>query len=150
MAEYLPLHFTFENQDPLWVYLRNSTLNGCPLPLDAIFRLIQARGRYAPFFEYGENCDAVLKIDPPRGVVSLPKFSLDDLKSAALAERLYPPEIIKVYSNTRIVNIDFPVSVLSSDLPLTDKESFLRELITYREQSNKTAFFEGQVYILNL
>ncbi|MFZ5981055.1 MAG: hypothetical protein ACOYVF_10530 [Candidatus Zixiibacteriota bacterium] len=150
MAEYLPLHFNFQNSDPLWVYLRNSTLSGCPLPLDAIFRVIMARGRYTPFIDYCDYCEAVLKIDAPSGVVSLPPFSLDDLKSAALAERLYPPEVIKVYSDTRIVNVDFPVSVLGSDMPLAEKESFLRELISFRERSNKTAFFEGQVYILNL
>lgn len=150
MAEYLPLHFNFKDREPLWAYLRNSTLHGCPLPLDAIFRVIQARGRYAPYIDFCDNCEAVLKIEPPSGVVSLPRFSLEDLKSAALAERLYPPEIIKVFSDTRIVNIDFPVSVLGSDMPLAEKESFLRELISYREQANKTAFFEGQVYILNL
>jgi hypothetical protein len=49
----------------------------------------------------------------------------------------------------RVFNIDFPVSVLESDLPGAEKETFLKDLILYREQGCRTTYFEGPVYILN-
>ncbi|MDD3732038.1 MAG: hypothetical protein PHU88_06650 [candidate division Zixibacteria bacterium] len=150
LSNYISFQFTFNDEPPLWIYLRDSTRNGCPLPLEIIFKAILARGSYVPVYECREFHDTIFKARRLNNIISLPTFELVDLKAAAMSERLFPPDIIKVFSSTRIVNIDFPLTVLDSDLPLDEKESFLRELIAYREQANRTIFLEGTVYILNI
>ena len=90
-----------------------------------------------------------LKAVSPSAWLTLPEFSLDDLASAAASERFFPPNIIRAITSQRVFNIDFPLSVLGSDMPLEEKESFMRDLVLFREQSCRTAFFEGRVYILN-
>jgi len=150
LSGYISLCFSFQNEDPLWVYFRNTTRSGCPLPLETVFRAVLARGCYMPYFDGLHGANTILKARRLNNTVAMPVFSLNDLKTAAVSERLFPPEIVKVFSSTRVVNVDFPLSVLDSEIPIDEKESFLRELIAYREQANRTVFLEGKVYILNI
>lgn len=150
LAGYIPLCFSFQDETPLWVYFRNTTRCGCPLPLETVFRAVLARGCYIPYPDGFHGANSILKTRRPANTVALPLFNLDDLRTAAVSGRLFPPEIVKVFSSTRVVNVDFPLSVLDSEMPIDEKESFLRELIAYRQQANRTVFLEGTVYILNL
>ena len=153
-VSYLPGHlslcFSFQNMASLRVYFRNTARSGCPLPLEALFKAILARGCYVPYFDGTYGTNTILKSRCPDNFVTLPAFDLNDLKNAAASERLFPPEVVRVFSSRRVVNVDFPLTVLDSEIPAEEKESFLRELIAFREQANRTVFFEGTVYILNI
>jgi hypothetical protein len=153
-VSYLPGHlsliFSFQNSAPLRVYFRNTNRHGCPLPLEAVFRAILTRGCYVPYLDYIHSTNTILKSRCPDNVLTLPAFDLTDLKKAAASERLFPPDVVRVFSSRRVVNVDFPLTVLDSEIPAEEKESFLRELIAFREQANRTVFLEGTVYILNI
>lgn len=129
--------------------LRHSSQSGCPTPLDCIFRLILRKGRYIPMIEPPNSPHAVIRSVPISATMTLPPFGLKDISKAATAERLFPPRVIRVVPRCRILNIDLPVSVLLSDVSLEDKETFLKELVVLREQSCRTSFYEGRVYLLN-
>ncbi|MBN1212450.1 MAG: hypothetical protein JXA92_07715 [candidate division Zixibacteria bacterium] len=150
LAGYIPVCFSFRNRAPLWVYFRQPSRSGCPLPLETVFRAVLNRGCYVPFLDSLHGTNSILKTRYLDNTVVLPAFSLEDLKNAAVSERLFPPDVVKVFSCSRVVNVDFPLSVLDSEIPIEEKESFLRELIAYREQANRTVFLEGTVYILNI
>ncbi len=139
----------FPDRQPLALHMRHSTRLGCPAPLEFLFRSILRKGRYLPEVGLVSNSDTPLKMVVPSAWLTIPGFSLEDLISASISERYFPPGIIKASAGRRVLNIDFPLSVLMSDRSTAEIESFLRDLILYREQSCKTSFFEGQVYILN-
>ena len=90
-----------------------------------------------------------MKVTKATAYLTPPSFALEDLTAAATSDRLFPPNVFRPLTGYKVINVDFPLSVLRSDIPRDDKESFLRELIRFRAQSRKTAFVEGRVYILN-
>ncbi len=146
---YMSIPFEFPYRTPISFYLRNSTRVGCPLPMEYLFRSILEQGRYVPIVDRRQRADAVFRAVPHSGMLAMPSFTLEDIESAATSERLFPPNVIRLQSDSRVFNIDFPVSILRAEMPSEEKETFLRDLIVFREQSYRTTFFEGQVYILN-
>lgn len=146
---FFPVGFEFGDELTITVYLRHSSRIGCAGSLDCLFRAILSHGRYFPAFESRHPNQAILKSALPTAHISLPAFSLKDLQAAATSDRLFPPDLIRPRTGYRVINIDFPVDVLASDISRDEKDAFLRELIVFREQSRRTSFFEGQVYILN-
>jgi len=62
---------------------------------------------------------------------------------------LFPPGIITVQANARVLDVDFPVSVLKSHIPPAEKEAFLRDLLTLRRRACRTTFYEGRILLLN-
>ncbi|MEW6049937.1 MAG: hypothetical protein AB1644_02600 [Candidatus Zixiibacteriota bacterium] len=148
-ADFVAIEIAFRYREPLTLFLRHSTKLGCPAPLTLLFESILQVGRYMPVVTRHHWRDAVCRAVPHSGTLSLPPFALADMEAAATTERLFPPNIIKAGTNVRVLNIDFPITVLRDDIPPSEKESFLRELIVVREQSYRTSFFEGSIYILN-
>ena len=147
---FIEVVFEFTSGKIAPVQLRHSTRTGCADALDSLFRAIHSRGKYMPVVEHPAARDVVIKTISPSGFIDLPIFTLDDLRTAALSDRLFPPGLIRPLTSYRVVSIDFPISVLRSDISSDQKEAFLKELIIFREQSRKTAFYEGRIYILNL
>ena len=146
---FMCVSFEFPYRSPISFFLRNSTRVGCPLPLEYLFQAILQNGRYVPVVDRRQRADAVFRAVPHSGVMVLPSFTLEDIESAALSDRLFPPNIVRLQSASRVFNIDFPLSILRAEMSSEEKEAFLRDLIVFREQSYRTTFFEGQVYILN-
>ena len=146
---FIAVGFEFPYREPLPVFLRNSTRTGCPWPLEQIFRAILDIGRYVPRLDRRASGDGVFRTVTHSGTMTLPSFALEDLELAAKSDRLFPPNVIRVLADSRVFNIDFPISVLRADISIAEKELFLKDLITIREQACKTTFFEGRVYILN-
>jgi hypothetical protein len=146
---YICAVFQFPYRDSVEVYLRHSTRIGCPWPLEHVFRSILQIGRYFPALERRYQPDSVFRAMAQSGSLVMPGFELGDIETAATSDRLFPPNTLQVSPDSRVFNIDFPASVLRADLPPDEKELFLRDLITIREQACRTTFFEGRVYILN-
>ena len=147
--EFLQASIQFAQGEPQTLLLRHSTRTGCPTPLDYLFRAVLDHGRYAPMLEPTSIPETPFKVIVPDAWLTLPSFTLEDLWSAAQSGRLFPTEIVEVRMSGRVVNIDFPMSVLEADLPIEEKEAFLKDLILYRRQSCRTACIEGPVYMLN-
>jgi hypothetical protein len=122
---------------------------GCPQPLQELFRAINHKGRYQPIVSAVARPDAVCKTAELSGTLRLPLFTLEDIGGAVTSGHLFPPNIISVWLDSRVLSLDFPMSVLRSEIPIEEKDSFLRDLITCREQAYKTACIEGHVYLLN-
>ena len=134
---------------PLAVHLRHATRVGCPGGLTRLFTAIESVGRYSPVFEHRRTGDPLLKGAPPAATLSLPSFGLADLRTAAISEELFPVHILRVLTLSRVLAIDFPVTVLISDISITEKQAFLEDLIALREQEHRTSVVEGRVYLLN-
>jgi len=145
----LTLTFEFPDQPPLNVQLRHTSRTGCPASLEALFHAILSRGRYQPTVTGHAATESVTRLTSFSATVNIPAFSLDDLKTAASAERLFPPGIARVESTMRALNIDFPLSVLSSPIPIEEKQQFLRELILLRRRARRTSSYQGRIYLLN-
>ncbi|HKK20711.1 MAG TPA: hypothetical protein VJ983_04495 [candidate division Zixibacteria bacterium] len=142
--------FAFGDSAPVNVWLRHSTQAGCPYPLEFIFRSIEQKGRYQPITGRLSDSGGVTRTTSYSATIELPSFGLTQLKRVALSDRLFPPRVVKAVPSYRVLHIDFPIAVLKSEISLSEKEAFLRELIGLREQSLKTEFYQGRIYLLNL
>ena len=129
--------------------LRDSTRTGCPTPIDLLFREIGRIGRFLPVLDRRSRRDGLTKTVELTARFELPSFELDDLKAAARSDRLFPPGIIRSSLRRRVLNIDFPVEVLVSDISLTEKQQYLSELVSLRFRSSRTSFYDGQIFLLN-
>ena len=145
---YLSLDFAFAGGSSVQVRLRDSSRSGCPSPLDALFRSILEHGSYFPLLG-GRHSGAAMQPPAFSGTVDLPPFDLEDLRTAALTDRLFPRDIITAQTDCRILGVDFPVSVLTDSCPLDQKEAFLRDLIALRASRHRISYYEGEVYLLN-
>ncbi len=149
LAGYVTLKVEFIGSPSVDVCLRHSSRTGCPLPLDYFFRAVNQVGRYLPVVDRRKNPDSITRVSSLSGFASLAPFTLDDLKAAAVSDRRFPPNVTKVRARRRILSIDYPTTVLLSEISADEKEAFLKDLIALREQNHKTSFYDGQVYILN-
>lgn len=139
----------FPDRPPLALDVPQPNGSGCPAPLSALFETILSKGQYRPAVDCHVRCRTPLKRSTASAWLTPPRFSLKDLLSAAATKRFFPPDVIKARTSYRVLNIDFPLSVLASDSPVEEKEAFLHDLILYREQTSRTLYFEGPVYLLN-
>jgi hypothetical protein len=146
---YIAAQLEFRDQAPTPIYFRDSSRSGCATSLDMFFRGVLQHGDYLPVIEWGEHAEALFKSASFSAFLTLPAFTLDHLETAATSDRLFPPGVISVQTDSRVFYIDFPQSVLRSDLPTREKEAFLRDLLLLREQSRRTTHYHGQIYILN-
>lgn len=145
----LKLGFEFPEQGKFDVHLRHTSRAGCPASLETLFHAIMTCGHWAPVVETSCDDDAVTRLTEYSAIVTVPAFGLDDLKTAASAERMFPPGIAGVESSWRALNIDFPMSVLTSPIPIEEKQRFLRELILLRRRTRRTMSYSGRIYLLN-
>jgi len=150
MDGYIAVEFEFANSPAIKVYLRHSSRTGCPQPLDCIFLSIIQKGRYLPSIDRNNaSPESITKSKPLSGSITLPFFNLEDLNAAVETDKLFPVNILNIIARHRFLNIDYPMSVLTSEITPREKEVFLKELITIREQNRRTSFYEGHVYLLN-
>jgi len=148
-AGFLTARFEFNGAEPISVYLRNSSKIGCPSALENLFDAISEKGRYVPVFDRLCRSDVISGAAVPLGYVETPTFSLSDLKIAVTADRLFPAGLLDIRVNRRVLNIDYPTTVLRSEISIDEKDLFLRDLIALREQNRRTSFYSGQVFLLN-
>jgi hypothetical protein len=148
-AGFLTVRFEFDGADPISVYLRNSSQIGCPLALENLFNAISEKGRYVPVLDRRRRSEVIAGAALPSGYVETPAFSLSDLKIAVTADRLFPAGLLDIRVNRRVLNIDYPTTVLRSEISIDEKDLFLRDLIALREQNRRTSFYRGQVFLLN-
>jgi len=146
---YLKIDFVFEDGESSKLFLRQTNCSGCPEALQRVFQTIEEKGRYLPILRSDLREGSLFKTATLSGTMKLPQFKISDVAGAVTSGQLFPPNVLTVLSNSRVFSIDFPLSVLRSNISVEEKETFLRDLIAYREQSHKTSFFEGQVYFLN-
>jgi hypothetical protein len=150
--DYLKVKFQFDNETDLqdhYAFLRHSSRYGCPQSLENLFRAIRSYGDYKPIIERNMSDSSLMRICSFSGTMTLPSFKFSDISSALESDHLFPPYLIEAISDCRILNIDFPMSVLTSSAPTNEKELFFKELVNLRMQSRKFSYYEGQVYIFN-
>jgi hypothetical protein len=145
----LKLGFEFPDQGSYDVFLRDTSRAGCPASLETLFRSIKTCGLWSPVVEITGDDQAVTRLTEYSAIVTIPAFGLDALKTAASAERLFLPGLAVVESIWRALNIDFPMTVLTSPIPIEEKQRFLRELILLRRRTRRTSSYQGRIYLLN-
>lgn len=111
---------------------------------------IDSIGRFAPHLAEWTAGEPLLRTSTADAVLFPPTLTIDDLCAAASDNCLLPAGLVRIEADSRILAIDFPASVLLSDLPIDQKTAFLHDLISLRRQTNKTAIVQGRVYIMNL
>jgi len=145
----LSLGFRFAESPKIQVSVRNPVAHGCPAGLDILFRSIESCGGYSQVKDQEDSQPIITRGASYAGTVSVPAINLTDACAAADADRPYPSQLSRVSTRSRVLNVDIPISVLSSDASLSEKESFLREMVALRIQSCRTEYFQGPVYLLN-
>lgn len=145
----LSLGFRFPESSKIQVTIRNPVAHGCPAGLDLLFRSIESCGGYSQVKDQEDSQPIITRGASFAGTVSVPAVSLADACAAADSDRPYPRQLSRVSTRSRVLNVDIPISVLTSDASLQEKESFLREMVAMRIQSCRTEYFQGPVYLLN-
>lgn len=146
---FVPALLTYGDDRKQWIHLRHSGRVGCPTSLMILMREIITSGDYFVLGEATEDQGSVVKYPRPDATLTLPSFTLDDLKSAALSERYFPVGMLRMRSGCRILNLDFPVNILCDEISTDEKQAFVQELVWMRERAQKTFMIDGRVYLLN-
>lgn len=91
-------------------------------------------------FDTLENCTAVNIISPFR------KEEIAELSSRGI---LLPFGVSRFVIPRRILGLEISGSVLGANAPLSEKNLFLKELLSYRVKNKKTKFYQGPVFLFN-
>lgn len=104
-----------------------------------IFHLGSDQGLISPFDNF-ENATAIS---------SPPVFTKE--KVIALASRgvLFPFGVTRFVVLQRILGLEISCSVLADNAPLSEKNLFLKELLSYRIKSKKAKFYQESVFLFN-
>lgn len=145
----LRLCFDFADRPPVYAYLNCPDSGGCPRALQLIFETIEHRGGYQPEVRLDGLTPRLMRRRNYTCLLTLPNPTLADIEQAALDRMYYPLRTVSVSTAVRALQIDLSVAVLTSDLPLSEKEAYLRDLIVYRHQSSRTSSYEGRIYLFN-
>ncbi|MDD4052919.1 MAG: hypothetical protein PHR28_13620, partial [candidate division Zixibacteria bacterium] len=78
-----------------------------------------------------------------------PYFSLEELAIIARRRIRLPYGLIRIDQPGRILGIDYSLAILRERASIEEKESFLQELIRMRMASDRTAYYDGSVMVLN-
>lgn len=78
-----------------------------------------------------------------------PIFGLDELGSIAHRNMLLPEGIVRIDQPCRILGIDYSLAILREPVSSSEKETFLRQLIRMRMHSDRTAYYNGSVFMFN-
>lgn len=145
----LTLRFEFADQPTLNLSLQCKSTGGCPESLRLLFALISTRGGYQPEVRFAGLTTSLMRRRNYSSLLTLSHPSFNDIEHAARLQQCYPLHTVLCSTAVRALQIDLSVAVLTSDLPLGEKEAYLRDLIAYRYQTSRTASYEGRVYLLN-
>lgn len=96
-----------------------------------------------------DNPDPLRPFPQATAAVFPPFFSLDELAAIACAHVRLPYGLIRIDQPGRILGIDFALEILRETAPVEEKEAFLKELIRMRMASDRTAYYDGYVLVLN-
>lgn len=93
--------------------------------------------------------------DPVRGypeasaVLFPPVFTIEELAEVAARNILLPQGFSRVDQPGRVLGIDYSLSILHQNVAITEKESFLYELLRMRMSSDRIAYYNGAVIMFN-
>lgn len=82
-------------------------------------------------------------------VVFPPMFSLGELAIIARHGIRLPHDLVRMDQPGRILGVDYGLSILREAASISEKESFLVQLIRMRVSSNRSAYYGGGVFMLN-
>jgi hypothetical protein len=91
-------------------------------------------------FDTLENCSAVN---------ILPGFKKEQVMDLASRGILFPFGVTRFVIPQRILGLGISCSVLGAKVPLSEKNLFLKELMSYRVKSKKARFYEESVFLFN-
>jgi hypothetical protein len=91
-------------------------------------------------FDTLENCSAVN---------ILPGFKKEEVIELASKGILFPFGVTRFVIPQRILGLGISCSVLGAKVPLSEKNLFLKELMSYRVKSKKARFYEKSVFLFN-
>ncbi len=91
-------------------------------------------------FDTLENC-TVINI--------LPRFTKEEVIDLLSRGILFPFGVTRFVIPQRILGLGISCSVLGAKVPLSEKNLFLKELMSYRVKSKKARFYEKSVFLFN-
>lgn len=91
-------------------------------------------------FDTLENCSAINL---------LPVFKKEEVIDLASRGILLPFGVTRFVIPQRVLGLEVSCSVLGDKAPLSEKNLFLKELLSYRLKSKKTKFYQESVFLFN-
>ncbi len=91
-------------------------------------------------FDTLENCSAVN---------ILPGFKKEEVIDLASQGILFPFGVTRFVIPQRILGLGISCSVLGAKVPISEKNLFLKELMSYRLKSKKARYYEKSVFLFN-
>jgi hypothetical protein len=82
-------------------------------------------------------------------VIFPPLFTIDELSALAIKEVHLPQGIVRIDQPGRVLGIDFSLAIMLEKVPREEKESFFKQMIRMRISSDRTAYYNGSVFMFN-
>lgn len=82
-------------------------------------------------------------------LVEYPEFTVEQVLLAARSGTLLPAGVTRFIVPGRVLHLDVPLELLTSDRPLEDKNRWLHDYLTEKERAGKIRYYREPVYILD-
>lgn len=82
-------------------------------------------------------------------LVEYPEFTVEQVLLAARSGTLLPAGVTRFIVPGRVLHLDVPLELLTSDRPLEEKNRWLHDYLTEKERAGKIRYYREPVYILD-
>lgn len=82
-------------------------------------------------------------------LVEYPEFTVEQVLLAARSGTLLPAGVTRFIVPGRVLHLDVPVDLLTSDRPLDEKNRWLHDHLTEKERAGQIRYYREPVYILD-
>jgi hypothetical protein len=79
----------------------------------------------------------------------LPVFKKEGVLDSVSRGLLFPLGVTRFVIPQRVLGLELSCSVLAANVPLSEKNLFLKELLSYRMKSKKTRYYQESVFLFN-
>jgi hypothetical protein len=79
----------------------------------------------------------------------LPVFKKEKVLNSVSRGMLFPLGVTRFVTPQRVLGLEVSCSVLAANVPLSEKNLFLKELLSYRMKSKKARYYQESVFLFN-
>lgn len=142
-------HLLFRNRSGLVLSQRDASLRKRVISL---FSIIAVYRSFWEIYHPGLEVDPSFAFDDfekSTAINTLPVFKKEQVLDLVSRRILFPFGVTRFVIPQWVLGLEISCSVLGSKAPLSEKNLFLKELLSYRMKSKKAKFYQESVFLFN-
>lgn len=148
-SKYVKLEMSFNGQKEAVICFPKSRPDRLPGAMFDFLRFLNRKYRLTRKIISKKIRAANIKALQNYWTLKLNDLTLEQIIDSAKIQHYFPPGFIRFDFGSRLIGVEYPISILNEKVSIREKERFLYDLVNYRINNGYAEYIEGGVYLLN-